>query len=88
MEGGRQGQGLDELAVLAVDLEAGVLVLDADVDESGGVDGDLAVAVADLGPAGRSAQEVRDEVIFHFGGLGEGTHGEEGEGAEGGHGGW
>ena len=86
VEGHREGQGLDELAVLAVDLEAGVLLLDADVDEAGGVDGDLAVAVADLGLAGRRAEEVGNEVIFHFGGLGEGTHGEEGEDAEGGHG--
>jgi hypothetical protein len=87
VEGHREGEGLDELAVLAVDLDAGVLFLDADVDEAVGVDGDLAVAVADLGLAGRRAEEVRDEVVFDFSGLGKGTHGEEGEEAEGGHGG-
>ncbi len=82
----RQGEGLHILAVLAVDLDAGVLFLDADVDEAGGVDGDLAVAVANLGLTGRRAEEVGQQFVFHFGGLGEGTHGEEGEETEGGHG--
>ena len=83
----RQREGLEVFAVLAVDLDAGVLLLDADVDEAGGIDGDLAVAVADGLLARRRAEEVRDEFILHFGGGGgEGGHGEEGEEAEGGHG--
>ena len=82
MQGGWQLQGLDELAVRSIDLEARVLFLDGDIDIAGRIDSDFAVTVANLGFAGRWLDEVGGELIrcLGVGGTAEGEGGEEGEG--------
>jgi RecG-like helicase len=66
VQGLRQRERFDEFAVLAIDLDASIRFLDADIDVASGVHGDLAMSVADGFFARRRCDEVGDKIVSDF----------------------